>query len=127
MLLPSLPTDGIRYQITHDRETNQKTKRTIVMSFAHLKSTCPFCPKPFKTSGQLSNYLAKEHPQCRLSPKRKFSETQEPNSGTHSLISMELGTNFYEFTSELAAIRAVFPNAGFVLRKTTQQDNHSEH
>jgi len=128
MLLASLPTGGVRYQRTHDRETNQETKTTIVMSFARLKSTCPFCPKPFKTSGQLSNYLEKENPECRLSTKRKFGETQESNSDTYSFIKLlELGTHSYEFTSELAAIRAAFPNADFVLQETPQQDNHSEY
>jgi len=127
MLLASLSTGAVQYQITHDRERNQETKTTIVMSFTRLKSICPFCPKHFQTSGQLSNYLEKEHPECRLSTKCKLGETQVSNLDTQSLITVELGTNPYEFMSELAAIHAAFPNTDFVLQETTQQENHSEH
>jgi len=97
------------------------------MSFPLLKSTCPFCTKPFKTSGQLSNHLEREHPGRRLSTKRKFDETHESEFDTHASITVELDTNFYDFTLELAAIRSAFPNANFVPPKTTQQDNDSEY
>jgi len=98
-----------------------------MMSFPLLKSTWPFCPKPFKTSGQLSNHLKREHPGHRLSTKRKFDETHESELDTHASITVALDMNSDDFTLELAAIRSAFPNANFVPPETTQQDNDSEY
>jgi len=101
--------------------------KTSMMSFPLLKSTCPFCPKPFKNSGQLSNHLEREHPGRQLSTKRKFDETHESELDTHASITVELDTNSYDFILELAAIRSAFPNTNFVPPETTQQDNDSEY